>query len=1431
LKLGKIFKKPALERSVEQTLKKVKVETYLEAKIDRISSPLPSNIEILDRYQAGYNKATTVTLYQDLDTDVYVYHIEEPPISPTVENLYQLVRERFQSMDIEVPEKMAERELVYEKYIHEALKELGYEDAYTKYPELRYYLIRDLVGWRIIDVMMRDPRVEEIDYSSPHGVLSVVVKHDKIAASWVDTNIALSEEELTKLIEFVAFKTGKQVSVAQPILEARTPEGYRVAANLKEVGMSPAFTIRKFPEMPLSLTVLLKNRTMSPLIAAYLWTLVENMRFVLVIGGMATGKSVGKDSHLLVWKGGKVQSRTFEKLWNELSRTHNIKKAGEMEVIEEPGIKVLTITKEKVDWRPVKYVIRHRHRGKMCRIHTKTGRVIEVTPDHSLLIWRVSNENDGFNITLATAKPTELTEKETYLPYLRTVELKEQVTSSSDGILEKPEIGYLIGFLVAKASQGGYLLDQAKGEILDRIIEALTNNGISYTARPLSRKPHIMRVYIKNPFREMILNLNLGRRAREKRVPDVFWGMDEEWRSAFLAGVIDGDGNIDTNRYHIEITTASHELAYGLLYAFANIGIHAHLRGKQVKKYPGRAYYRVYVPIGINRDGLPKIMKYLSSMKRKLIEEAMNKSSNHYSETETMENPSFLRVGGKLNEILPHGVGFDRVEKIEEVEYDDYVYDVEVPDTQNFEANGIFVHNTTILQAITSVIPRDRKVVTIEDTPELRLAHPRWQALYTRRSVYGTEQDVTMFDLARYSLRTRGQYIIIGEVRDREIQTLVQMAASVSRDTPVLVRTNDEVKLVKIGDVIDRIYREAGNPPDWTKVVPKQGIEVLTLTKDGRVEFKPVQWVLRHRTDKIYRIKYVGGEVKATGTHSVFVLDEETLDVKVKRVDELKPGDMLISFVRRVPQEGDVVAEAFKRMFVGNTKGVSGELWKPEQTSVSTNQKRKAKTYGTVNEWLSYEIAWLARICGYSSSVWSVNGEGKNTGRTSWRVKVKDPNERRANNSSGRFVPLKALRKLVELLNPAVRRDGKHITKYFYDRSKRFVRVETAEKMLDYILKNRRSEVTDEARKLIEGVKWLINSDAEITVVKSVEEMPYNDYVYDFSVPDTEAFYGGTIPVLLHNSGHGSLCLHPDEFVRVKIDDGVVDMPIGVLVEKMLKGELRSVEVLSINLESKRQEWKEITRVYVVPTKSWVVIITSSGVSIKATPDHRFPLTSGSIVRAEELRVGDELMRLTPNGVEPDKVVSVRRVELKSPEWSYDIEVDDNHTFLVNGSIFSMNCTFHAEDPETLFLRMTSPPLNVQPSFLLTIAAVVLQQRLWSRKYRTFVRRTSRIWEITGLKPATREGEIPVTYKEVFTWDPADDYHYPDNVEDLVDTSKQLQIIAKSNYGEDEWRDAMIWELTEKKNFIEQLVAEGVFDFREVTERIYRKVLELRRMR
>ncbi len=86
---------------------------------------------------------------------------------------------------------------------------------------------------------------------------------------------------------------------------------------------------------------------------------------------------------------------------------------------------------------------------------------------------------------------------------------------------------------------------------------------------------------------------------------------------------------------------------------------------------------------------------------------------------------------------------------------------------------------TTLLQALASLIPPGRRVITIEDTPELRLPLESWDGLYTRPAPPGDpELEVGLEDLIRFALRRRGDYIIVGEVRGREARLLAQAAAT-----------------------------------------------------------------------------------------------------------------------------------------------------------------------------------------------------------------------------------------------------------------------------------------------------------------------------------------------------------------------------------------------------------------------------------------------------------------------------------------------------------------------------------------------------------------------------------------------------------------------------------------------------------------------------
>ncbi|NYT05649.1 MAG: type II/IV secretion system ATPase subunit [Methanomicrobiales archaeon] len=77
---------------------------------------------------------------------------------------------------------------------------------------------------------------------------------------------------------------------------------------------------------------------------------------------------------------------------------------------------------------------------------------------------------------------------------------------------------------------------------------------------------------------------------------------------------------------------------------------------------------------------------------------------------------------------------------------------------------------TTSLNAITTFIPPENKIVTIEDTPELTVPHKNWSREVSKGkgSGEGDGADVTMFDLLKAALRQRPNQILVGEIRGGE---------------------------------------------------------------------------------------------------------------------------------------------------------------------------------------------------------------------------------------------------------------------------------------------------------------------------------------------------------------------------------------------------------------------------------------------------------------------------------------------------------------------------------------------------------------------------------------------------------------------------------------------------------------------------------------
>ena len=82
---------------------------------------------------------------------------------------------------------------------------------------------------------------------------------------------------------------------------------------------------------------------------------------------------------------------------------------------------------------------------------------------------------------------------------------------------------------------------------------------------------------------------------------------------------------------------------------------------------------------------------------------------------------------------------------------------------------------TTLLNVLSDFIPRNERIITIEDTAELQIKNiPNLVRLEARNSVVEGCREITIRDLLRASLRMRPDRVIVGEVRGAETVDMLQ---------------------------------------------------------------------------------------------------------------------------------------------------------------------------------------------------------------------------------------------------------------------------------------------------------------------------------------------------------------------------------------------------------------------------------------------------------------------------------------------------------------------------------------------------------------------------------------------------------------------------------------------------------------------------------
>jgi pilus assembly protein CpaF len=105
-------------------------------------------------------------------------------------------------------------------------------------------------------------------------------------------------------------------------------------------------------------------------------------------------------------------------------------------------------------------------------------------------------------------------------------------------------------------------------------------------------------------------------------------------------------------------------------------------------------------------------------------------------------------------------------------------------------SGGAASGKTTLLNVISRFIPAHERVVTIEETAELRLDHPHVIALEARLPNVEGRGEITVRSLVRNTLRMRPDRLIVGEVRGPEVFDMLQAMNSGHEGSMTTVHAN-----------------------------------------------------------------------------------------------------------------------------------------------------------------------------------------------------------------------------------------------------------------------------------------------------------------------------------------------------------------------------------------------------------------------------------------------------------------------------------------------------------------------------------------------------------------------------------------------------------------------------------------------------------------
>ncbi|MDP8908165.1 MAG: CpaF family protein [Chloroflexota bacterium] len=211
-------------------------------------------------------------------------------------------------------------------------------------------------------------------------------------------------------------------------------------------------------------------------------------------------------------------------------------------------------------------------------------------------------------------------------------------------------------------------------------------------------------------------------------------------------------------------------------------------------------------------------------------------------------------------------------------------------------SGGTGTGKTTLLNALSTAIPDDDRIITIEDSAELRLNQRHVLRLECRPSNVEGEGAVEIRDLVRNSLRMRPDRIIVGEVRGPEALDMLQAMntghdgslctahANSARDA--LARIETMVLMAGYDLPLRAIRQQVCSALDLIVHLERMvdgSRRVATITEVQRMESEVIglQSLFEFKVDTVDDKRALIGSLRSTGLRPTFLDKFEKRDIRL----------------------------------------------------------------------------------------------------------------------------------------------------------------------------------------------------------------------------------------------------------------------------------------------------------------------------------------------------------------------------------------------------------------------------------------------------------------------------------------------------------------------------------------------------------------------